>query len=102
VYLATTNYQSAERSTDVELYRSTDGGQSWSGPVDVSDESPDARQFLLWLDVDPHGKVIVGYDDRLLGSGADVQIHHRLSFSTDGGQSWKNVGAGITGVPEGT
>ncbi|MFN0196126.1 MAG: pre-peptidase C-terminal domain-containing protein [Planctomycetaceae bacterium] len=82
--------------TDVFLIRSTNGGQSWSGPVRVNDDSTINSQFLPWMDIDQTtGNIAVGWydarnDDGLGGPGdtdalANTDVQYFVTASLDGG-----------------
>jgi hypothetical protein len=75
-------------NTDVFLYRSTDGGQTWS--EHALDTTPN-DQFYSWVAVAPNGRVDVGYMDRSYSSGQDVCQYGftltRVTFDGGGGIS---------------
>jgi hypothetical protein len=70
---------------DLLAWRSTDGGQSWQGPIPVSDSPKDAREGLHAMAAGPRGQLYCVWLDcrdqkkgnRIFGSG-----------SSDGGQTW--------------
>jgi hypothetical protein len=89
VYVVYTYYVNNEGGTDIHLYRSTDGAQSFQGPIAVSDEANGSSEFFPFVDVDPNGNVNVGYYDRRGSGGGDTLIAYRVSRSSDGGQTFQ-------------
>jgi hypothetical protein len=74
---------------DIILFKSADGGHTWTGPVRVNQDAPnsDADQFQPWLGVTPSGQVDVSYFDRR-NDPDNYFIDTWLSRSNDGGQTW--------------
>ncbi|UCC71036.1 MAG: exo-alpha-sialidase [Gemmatimonadota bacterium] len=84
-------------ASDVFVVRSTDGGASWSEPVNIvkgravkanGDETRNDN-FMPVLDVGPGGQVSVFFYDRRHDS-ANLKIDVYRAVSTDGGRSWVN------------
>jgi hypothetical protein len=78
--------------SDILLRRSTDGGKTWSKPVQVNrgTKGDGVPQDLPAVDIAPGGRIDVVYYDRTLdkrGSTADVE----LSSSSDGGKSFSKT-----------
>jgi hypothetical protein len=73
----------------VVLSRSTDGGQTWSGPQRVSDGPGDAPNFTPAVAVTPEGWVGVSYYS-LRNSPSHVLVDEYLAVSKDGGQQFAN------------
>jgi hypothetical protein len=69
----------------VALSRSTDGGQTWSAPIRVSDGPGDAPNFTPAVAVTPEGWVGVSYYS-LRNNPAHVLVDEYLAISTNGGQ----------------
>jgi hypothetical protein len=80
--------------SDIVLFKSTDGGQSYSGPVRVNQDPPesDADQFQPWLAVTEGGQVFVSYFDRR-NDPNNFFIDTYLSRSGDGGQTFADTRA---------
>ncbi len=78
----------------IEIYKSTDGGQSWSAPNRIHTSSGDDKQWAAG-DGNPaspfHGRVYAVWDD-----GSDM----RFARTMDQGATWVGTGAGVT--PAGT
>ena len=73
---------------DIILHRSTDGGQSWSGPIRVNQDAVNngVTQYFPGIDVDKTGAVnIIFYDDRNTTTDSTGVF---LARSTDGGDTW--------------
>jgi hypothetical protein len=73
----------------VKLTKSTDGGKSWSIPVDVTQTPSSAHSFNGTVEVTADGTVAVMYydlrnNDENPGLPTDVWLTH----SSDGGQTW--------------
>jgi hypothetical protein len=79
--------------SDIVLFKSTDGGLSYSGPVRVNHDAKgaDADQFQPWIAVTPKGKVYVSYFDRRNDKRNNLFIDTFLSRSTDGGRTFKDI-----------
>jgi hypothetical protein len=78
--------------SDIVLFKSTDGGESYSGPVRVNQDPPqsDADQFQPWLAVTERGQVNVSYFDRR-NDPNNFFIDTYLSQSNDGGQTFSDT-----------
>jgi hypothetical protein len=81
-------------TTGIAVYKSTDGGRTWSAPKLIHSSSGDDKQ---WIDGDnnpasPHyGKLYAAWDD-----GSTL----RFARSLDNGATWRGTGAAVT--PAGT
>ncbi len=79
----------ANRGSDVFFRRSTDGGETWSQPIRLSDDSATstADQFHPWLDVDQNGVItVIFYDRRNDTNNLLMDVYITQSF--DGGETW--------------
>jgi len=75
--------------TDVMFARSTDGGQSFSGPQRINDDpvNPNKWHWFGTLAVAPNGRIdSVWFDTRNAANNTDSQLFY--SYSTDGGVTW--------------
>ncbi len=75
--------------SDIVLFKSSNGGRSYSRPVRVNQDpgNGDADQFQPWLAVTPSGQVNVSYFDRR-NDPANYYIDTWLSRSEDGGRTF--------------
>jgi hypothetical protein len=78
--------------TDVILFKSTDGGSSYSSPVRVNQDDPksSADQFQPWIAVTPKGQVDISYFDRR-NDPTNYFIDTYLSRSNDGGKTFSDT-----------
>jgi hypothetical protein len=75
--------------TDVMFARSTNGGQSFSGPQRINDDpiNPNKWHWFGTLAVAPNGRIdCVWFDTRNAANNTDSQLFY--SYSTDGGITW--------------
>jgi hypothetical protein len=79
--------------SDIVLFKSTDGGLSYTGPVRVNHDAKgaDADQFQPWIAVTPKGQVNISYFDRRKDKGNNLFIDTFLSRSKDGGKTFKDT-----------
>lgn len=73
---------------DVNIIRSTDGGQTWSAPVRVNDEpTGSAYQWFGSLSVAPDGRLdVIWNDTRNDPAGVISELYY--AYSTDAGATW--------------
>ena len=76
--------------TDVRLSRSTDGGETWSDPVTVSDAP--GHQWFPWADHLSDGSLAIGWDEDTTAAPADTFVHVLWQGSTDGDGSSEVLG----------
>jgi hypothetical protein len=80
---------------DILAVRSTDGGDTWSAPVQVNDDGAGAAQFFPWIAFDESGTGwVVWYDRRHDPAGIDVYV----ARTDDGGASF-GPNLRVTGAP---
>lgn len=75
--------------SDIVLFKSSNGGRSYSGPVRVNQDpgNGDADQFQPWMAVTPSGQVNISYFDRR-DDPANYFINTYLARSEDGGRTF--------------
>ena len=74
---------------DLHFVRSTDGGQTWSTPIRVNDDTPgtDAWQWFGTMAVAPNGRIDVIWNDTRNDPGGYLSELY-YACSTDAGQTW--------------
>ncbi len=89
IYINWTDQRNGINNTDVWLVKSTDGGNTWSAPFMVNDDTTQNQQFLTWMSVDQTtGDIyIIFYDRRAY---PDTRTDVTVAVSKDGGSSFKN------------
>ena len=75
---------------NVMFSRSTDGGTSWSAPVRINDDSPNANAYHWFgtLSVAPNGRIDACWNDTRHNSPTNNFSELYYSFSQDGGLTW--------------
>jgi hypothetical protein len=75
--------------SDIVLFKSTNGGRSYTGPVRVNQDprNGDADQFQPWMAVTPSGQVNISFFDRR-DDPANYFIDTWLARSEDGGRTF--------------
>jgi hypothetical protein len=78
--------------TDVIMFKSTDGGSSYSTPVRVNQDDPHsaADQFQPWMAITPKGQIDISYFDRR-NDPTNFFIDTYLSRSNDGGKTFSDT-----------
>lgn len=89
VYVNWADQRNGETDTDIFVAKSTDGGKTWSDPIQVNDDQTVAHQFLTWMAIDQTtGNLYCVFYDRR--NNLDNQTDVYLATSTDGGLTWEN------------
>jgi hypothetical protein len=80
--------------TDIIMFKSADGGSSYSRPVRVNQDDPHsaADQFQPWMAITPKGQIDISYFDRR-NDPQNYFIDTYLSRSNDGGKTFSDVRA---------
>ncbi len=90
LYVNWTDARNGQKNMDVWIARSTDGGDTWSAPVRVNNDSSQHPQFLTWMTIDPTTGYLytIFYDRRHYDDNrTDVYV----AYSSNGGESFTNV-----------
>lgn len=89
LYLVWSDQRNGEADTDVWFSRSTNYGDNWSAPLNVSVAKKN-HQYLPWMAIDQsNGNIYVMYYDR--SGSEDLKTEVYLAWSTDGGSTFKNT-----------
>ncbi len=89
IYVNWTDQRNGSHNTDVFLSKSTDGGNTWSAPVKVNDDTTGKHQFFTWMDIDQATGYLwfVWYDRR---NYDDNRTDVYMAVSKDGGSTFEN------------
>lgn len=89
IYVNWTDQRNGSDNTDVWLAKSTDGGNTWSNPRKVNNDTLNRHQFFTWMDVDQTTGYLyfVFYDRR---NYTDERTDVFMAISKDGGASFQN------------
>lgn len=89
IYINWSDQTNGSDNTDIWFVRSTDGGNTWSVPVRVNNDSSDHHQFFTWMCVDQVTGYLwfVWYDRR---NYDDFRTDVFMACSKDGGLSFNN------------
>lgn len=89
IYINWSDQRNGETDTDIWLSSSTDGGNTWSAPRRVNNDSPGKQQFFTWMTVDQSTGYLwfVFYDRRNYN---DNQTDVYMAVSRDGGNTFTN------------
>ena len=76
-------------NTDVWLVKSTDGGNNWTSPLKVNDDTTQTHQFFTWMSIDQvTGYLYFVFYDRRAYGGDTTDVF--LAITRDGGQTFEN------------
>lgn len=90
IYVNWCDQRNGTNDTDVWIAKSTDGGNSWSGPTRVNNDGAGHQQFFTWLAVDPvTGYLYVVFYDRRNHPDDNTDVY--LAYSKDGGKTFVNA-----------
>ena len=89
IYINWSDQRNGADDTDVWLAKSTDGGETWSGPLRVNDDGPGKQQFFTYMAIDQAtGYLYFVFYDRRFHTGDSTDVF--LALSTDGGNTFIN------------
>lgn len=89
IYVSWTDQRNGAGNTDVFFIKSADGGEKWTYPVKINDDTSLRDQFMNWMCVDEHnGDIYIVYYDRRDTQGNATNVY--VARSKDGGTSWIN------------
>lgn len=89
LYINWSDQRNGSNNTDIWLVKSSDGGQNWSAPTKVNNDTTNRHQFFTWMNIDQETGYLyfVFYDRR---NHADNQTDVYLAISKNGGISFSN------------
>jgi hypothetical protein len=89
VYIVATVYRGSTSPQDVVFVRSTDGGATWSAPINVNTDAPTANGWHWFgtLAVAPGGRIDVIWNDTRESQNVNLSRLY-YSSSSDGGTTW--------------
>jgi len=89
IYINWSDQTNGVDNTDIWLAKSTDGGNTWAGPIRVNDDTTATQQFFTWVTIDQVTGYLwfVWYDRR---NYPDTRTDVYMACSKDGGQTFEN------------
>jgi hypothetical protein len=89
IYINWTDQKNGSDDTDVWLVKSTDGGNTWSNPKRVNDDTTHTHQFLTWMTIDQaNGFLYFVFYDRRAYQDETTDVY--MAVSKDGGETFTN------------
>lgn len=90
LYLCWGDQRHGATDTDIFVAKSSDGGLSWSKPIQVNDDKKKRQQFFPWLAIDQvTGHLYAVFYDRRNYSDAQTDVY--VAVSEDGAKSFRNL-----------
>jgi hypothetical protein len=87
IYVVFSDQRNGADDTDVFIVESSDGGATWTSPLELVPETGPAQQFFPWGTIDPlTGYIYIVYYDRRFTTGNETDVY--MSYSQDGGATW--------------
>jgi len=87
IYINWTDQRNGINNTDVWMIKSTNGGNSWTAPKRVNQDTTATHQFFTWMTIDQtNGNLFLIYYDRRNYSDDMTDVY--LAVSKDGGASF--------------
>lgn len=89
IYVNWSDQRNGSHNTDIFMCKSTDGGQSWTSPLRINDDTTQTQQFFTWMTIDQTTGWLycIFYDRR---NYSDTRTDVYMAISKDGGQSFEN------------
>lgn len=89
IYVNWTDQRNGQTNVDVFLSKSIDGGNTWSSPLRVNNDTTQQPQFFTWMDVDQStGYLYFIFYDRRNQTNNLTDVY--LAISKDGGLTFEN------------
>ncbi len=90
IYINFSDQRNGTNNTDIWLVKSTDGGQTWTTPLKVNNDTTQTHQFLSWMTIDQTtGYIYIIFYDRRNYTDNNTDVY--LAMSKDGGNTFKNI-----------
>lgn len=90
IFLTWADTRKGESDADVWFLRSVNFGDNWTTPLRINDDGPGKHQFMPAMTVDQsNGNIYIVYYDRRAHDDEATDVY--LAFSTDNGNSFKNI-----------
>lgn len=90
LYMVWADQRNGENDTDIWFARSHNFGDNWTSPQRINDDGVGKHQYMPWMAIDQTtGYLYILYYDRRAYD--DLQTDVYLAYSTDGGNSFKNI-----------
>jgi len=89
IYIAYADQEFDGTDTDIMFVKSTDGGNSWTSPLQVNNDATTKHQFFPWMTVDQvTGKIWMVFYDRRNHNDYATDVY--MAVSEDGGETFIN------------
>ncbi len=89
IYINWSDQRNGDTNTDIWMCKSMDGGDNWSNPIRVNNDTTQNHQFFTWMDIDQtNGNLFFVFYDRRNYSDKRTDVY--MAISTDGGSSFMN------------
>lgn len=89
IYVNWSDQRNGSDNTDIWVIKSTDGGDTWSAPIKVNDDTSHRHQFFTSMAIDQtNGYLYCLFYDRRNSTGNTTEVY--LAISMDGGTTWIN------------
>lgn len=89
IYINWSDQRNGSHNTDVWLIKSTDGGNTWSQPARVNDDTTERHQFFTWMAIDQiTGYLYFVFYDRRNYANSNTDVY--MAVSKDGGNTFTN------------
>ncbi|WP_347373008.1 T9SS type A sorting domain-containing protein [Aequorivita sp. Q41] len=89
IYINWSDQRNGAADTDIWMSKSTDGGDTWSGPIRVNDDGAGKQQFFTWMDIDQtNGNLFFVFYDRRNYTDTNTDVY--MAYSLDGGNTITN------------
>ena len=90
IYVNWSDQRNGVNDTDIFMSKSMDGGDSWSDPIRVNNDTAGKQQFFTWMDIDQtNGNLFFVFYDRRAYSDNKTDVY--LAYSIDGGNTIANT-----------